>query len=334
MSYRNSAFYKPNTVQIELVQGCNRQCSFCGTQGLEHKIHPIAPEVLRKQCDLIRESKYNPRILLAGHGEPTLHPQFYKCIRMIRKRLPDHWLQLLTNGYLVRKDPQAICKMFEAGLNDVSLDEYADSKFDDQTLQELLTDFEETSGIHVDLVRMGPGVPLYAPKQAKKRRLLIIPAIDETNVAASRILTNHCGAGRCPNESRKSQRCTRIFRELVFRWDGWVAICCQDFRGQYPVINCMDEAVTCLDDIWRHDRLEAARRILYHEGRTFFPCNICDLMPIRAGLLPDHLGKQLMEAPTKKDRRIVTEEHTPLSRTRLRDWEKELTTAENLNLED
>ena len=39
--YRNSAFYKPNTVQLELVQGCNRRCSFCGSNGFERKIHSI-----------------------------------------------------------------------------------------------------------------------------------------------------------------------------------------------------------------------------------------------------------------------------------------------------
>ena len=38
---RNAAFYKPNTVQIELVQGCNRHCSFCGTNGFEHKLYFI-----------------------------------------------------------------------------------------------------------------------------------------------------------------------------------------------------------------------------------------------------------------------------------------------------
>lgn len=332
--YRNSAFYKPNTVQIELVQGCNRHCNFCGTNGLENKIHTIRRGVLLKQCYLIRESKYKPRILLAGHGEPTLHPKFYECIKLMRKELPGHWIQILTNGYLIHKDPQALCKMFEYGINDVSLDEYSDNKFNDKALRSLLHTLEKQTGIHVDLVRMGPGVPLYASKSVKKHRLLIIPAIDESSVGASRVLTNHCGAGGVPNERYKNRVCTRIFRELVFRWDGWVALCCQDFRGQYPVINCMDPDVTSLDDIWRHDRFEAARRILYHEKRAFFPCNICDLMPIREGLLPDHLGKESMEKPTKKDWKIVKEPHDPLAEIRLRPWEQELTTEDNLNLKE
>lgn len=332
--YRNSAFYKPNTVQIELVQGCNRSCFFCGSNGFERKLHFISKDVLRRECELIAESGYNPRILIAGHGENALHPNFYSCIKLIRKVLPTHWVQILTNGYGVRKDLNAICKMFDAGLNDVTLDEYKDSKFDDDEIQELLGKYEEETGTHVEFVRMQKGVPLYAPKQYKKHRLLIIPAIEEEEICVSRKLTNHCGAGMPPRTDYSDRVCSRIFREMSFRWDGWVAMCCQDFRGQYPVVNCMDPEVKCFDDMWRHPRYEAARRILFHDHRTFFPCNVCDHIPMREGLLPDHLGKQEMEEPTEEDYDIVLEKHEPLTVLRARDWEKEtgITCADNLNL--
>lgn len=113
---------------------------------------------------------------------------------------------------------------------------------------------------------------------------------------------------------------------MVFRWDGWVSICCQDFRGQFlPIINCMDESVQTFDDIWRHERFEAARRILYHDKRAFFPCNICNLMPMREGLLPDHLGKEDLEEPTRADYKLMKRavKDGPLTEIRLREWEKE-----------
>lgn len=331
--FRNSAFYKPNTVQVELVQGCNRKCKFCGSNGFEHKIHFISKGVLKRECELIAESGYNPRILLAGHGENTLHPNFYKCIRLMRKILPSHWIQILTNGYLVKKDLNAICKMFDAGLNDVTLDEYSDSKFNDNEIKTMLDKYKDRTGVKVDFVRMRKGVPLYAPKQPGKRRLLVIPAIDESEISMSRKLTNHCGAGMPSSAKHKNKVCTRIFREMSFRWDGWVALCCQDFRGQYPIINCMDPSVNCFDDLWRHPRFEAARRILYHDHRVFFPCNICDHIPMRAGLIPDHLGKEDMEKPTKRDYKIVLEEHDPLTVLKPREWEKSgITCSKNLNL--
>ena len=322
---KNSAFYKPNTVQIELVQGCNRRCQFCGTSGFKHRIDYITKPVLKKQCQLIAESGYNPRILLAGHGEPTLHPKFYSCIKLMREIMPNAWIQILTNGYSINKDLSNICKMFDVGINDVTLDEYADSRFDREAIKQLLKDYEDDTGVHVEFVQMGKGVPLYASKSPKKKRLLLNPAIDLSEVSASRKLTNHCGAGMPPSKAMAHRTCTRIFREMVFRWDGWVSICCQDFRGQFPIINCMDESVQTFDDIWRHERFEAARRILYHDKRTFFPCNICNLMPMREGLLPDHLGKETLEEPTKNDYRLMKKaiKDGPLTEIKLRKWEKE-----------
>lgn len=332
---RNKAFYKPNTVQIELVQGCNRSCQFCGSNGFEHQLNYISKEILKRQCELIEESGYNPRILLAGHGENTLHPHFFSCIKLMRKTMPKAWIQILTNGYLIKKDLNNICKMFDAGINDVTLDEYSDSTFDREEIKALLEEYETTSGVHVDFVIMQKGVPLYAPKQYKKHRLLIIPAIDDEEISTSRKLTNHCGAGMPPDDTYKKRTCTRIFREMAFRWDGWVAICCQDFRGQSPIVNCMDASVKCFDDIWRHETFEAARRILYHKKRIFFPCNICNLLPMREGLIPDHLGKEPMEKPTKADYKLVcsVSKNPPLTAMKAREWEKDgITSYDCLNL--
>lgn len=332
----NHAFYKPNTVQIELVQGCNRKCDFCGSNGFEHKVNYISKKVLQRQCELIAESGYNPRILIAGHGENTLHPHFYGCIKLIRKILPNTWIQILTNGWSIKLLLDHICYMFDAGINDVTLDEYSDSRFDYDEIDALLRRYKRDTGTNVKFQIMSKGVPLYAEKRPKSHRLLIIPAIDDEEISTSRKLTNHCGAGMPPDDSYKHRTCTRIFREMAFRWDGWVCICCQDFRGQFPIVNCMDPSVKCFDDIWRHEVFEAARRILYHKKRIFFPCNVCNLIPMREGLLPDHLGKDTMEKPTKDDYKLVCSisKQNPLTQLRPREWEKVngITTWDNLNI--
>lgn len=317
--FRNHAFYKPNTVQFELVESCNRNCEFCGTNGFKKKFKFINKDVLIKECKLVRESGYHPRILLAGHGENTLHPKFLQCIKIMRREMPDAWIQILNNGVMVRKDLSFICKMFEAGINDVTLDEYSDSKFDYDEIKELLENFRKETGIKVKLEIMGKGVPLYAGKNPKNHRLLIIPAIDEAEITVSRKLTNHCGAGMPPSKKYRDRKCTRIFRELSYRWDGSVCMCCQDFRGEYFVENVMN--VETFDEIWRHPRLEAVRRITYHDGRTFFPCSICDHMPMREGLLPDYKGLDTMEEPTEEDYKIVRQKFPVMTERVPRPWE-------------
>jgi hypothetical protein len=312
--------YYPNTVQFELVQGCNRKCEFCGTVGMERKLHYITPQVLKKQCDLIRGSGKNPRILLAGHGENTLHPEFFSCIKVMRKFMPNQWIQLLNNGYLIKKDIRNIARMWDAGLNDVTMDEYSDSRFDHAELESICKAYEKKTGIPVDFEIMGAGCNLYAPKNIKRRRLLVVPPIDVKEITMSRKLTNHCGAGSPPDTSCKDKVCTRIFREMSFRWDGSVCICCQDFRGQYFVENAMN--VETFDELWFHERFEAARRITFHDKRTFFPCSICDHIPMRCGLLPDKFGKDEMPKPTKADYKTVNTKFEPRVDIILREWEK------------
>lgn len=315
--------YKPNTVQIELVEGCDRQCSFCGTCGFERKIHTIKKSTLSKQCKLIAESGYNPRIALVGHGEPTLHPHFFDCVKLMKKYLPNFYFQMMTNGYLIKKDLNNICRIFEAGINDIILDEYSDNKFDADKIQTILDTFAKETGKIVNFCRMGEKCSLYGSKNPKNYRLLIVPAIDESQVAISRKLTNQCGAGMPSDTSQIDKRCTRVFRELVYRWDGNVALCCQDFRGEYLICNMMDENIKTFKDVWMHERFEAARRILYHDKRTFYPCNICNILPIRPGLLPDMQGKEEMPLPTEQDYITVSKRYPVLTKRVPRDWERE-----------
>ena len=319
----NKACYKPNTVQFELVEGCNRRCSFCGTSGFEKQPKFVTPQVLKKQSRLVEESGYRPRVALVGHGEPTLHPQFFKCIKLMRKIMPDLHFQMMTNGYLIRKDLNNIKKIFDAGVNDIILDEYSDNKFDPVSIQKIVDEYQQETGRHVDFRVMGENSSLYGDKNKNKYRLLLVPPIDEKTIALSRKLTNQCGAGMPADTACSDKRCTRLFRELVYRWDGNVALCCQDFRGEYFVCNMMDESIQTLDDIWLHERMESARKITYHDGRKFYPCNICNLLPIRPGLLPDYKGQQEMENPTKKDYKIVSKVYPPLTNRVPRKWEEE-----------
>ena len=98
--------YKPNTVQIEAVQGCNRHCSFCGTAGIEEAIHKADVKTIYHTCKLIKDAGLNCRILLAGHGEPTLHPEIVNIVRTIRKTLPKNMIHMFTNGTIIEKRPE------------------------------------------------------------------------------------------------------------------------------------------------------------------------------------------------------------------------------------
>ena len=73
----------PNSIQIELTEGCNLACSFCGIQSIRENeadgpqnIHGKASapyryltiERARSICDRIKEAGWNPRLEFAMHG--------------------------------------------------------------------------------------------------------------------------------------------------------------------------------------------------------------------------------------------------------------------------
>ena len=304
--------YYPFCVQIEMVQGCNRDCSFCGTAGMEKKVYQMDERMLMHTAELLRNFKFDGRILLAGHGEPTIHGNLGKMVMILRRYLPKSHITLFTNGYGIFKRPQLLHEIFESGANAIMFDEYSDHLIED--------DVRNLEGIsRYKIERLQAGVPMF--DKSKKRRVLIAPAIDAGDDSlASHKLCNHCGAGMPPLEKPMERRCTIIFRDFLIRYDGNIAICCNDFRGEYYVCNIND--CMTFEEAYYHPRLEAARRRLMNNDRNFFPCNVCNEKPIREGLLPDKQGKCKMAPPSQRDIELTNKRYPALSGIRKREWEK------------
>lgn len=304
--------YKPNTINIETVQGCNRRCEFCGTMGMEKKLHFLDNETLHHILMLIRKEDYSPRIRLAGHGEPTLHPNLKNIIKDIRLALPKSEIHLFTNGTVIEKKPEIVDDLFDAGLNNLIVDEYTDH---------LVGKFIRNNDIckKYKIVEQKAKTPLLSVKNTEKR-ICITPPIDGDKNTINRKLCNQLGSALPPLKNPINKKCTVIFRELTIRHDGKIAICCNDFRGYYFVADIMD--YDNLKEVWFHPRFESARKYLYRGDRHFFPCNLCDVLGNRVGLLPDSQGQKEMPLPNEQDEKIVSAIYPPLAVIEKRPWEE------------
>ena len=307
--------YKPNVIQIEAVQGCNRRCQFCGTMGVEKKFYFAERKTILHTCKLIRNAGLNCRILLAGHGEPTLHPHIVEIVSDIRRILPKNMIHLFTNGTVLEKRPEIIPALFVAGLNDLIFDEYSDHR---------VGNFVRANPIcnMFPIAEQQAGVPLFANKKHTAQRICIVPPIDGEGNTLSRKLNNHCGAGGKPTEAPIQKKCSLIFRDFYVRWDGNIAICCNDFRGEYFITNIMQ--CKRLEQAYFHKRLESARKFLIAGNRAvLYPCKICNVRAIRPGLLPDSAGKVKLDIPNGNDYLIVKANRPPLSKIERREWERQ-----------
>ena len=121
--------WHPWSIQVELVQGCNRSCWFCGIQGWDREkrkdFRYMDLDVLRKAFEDLNEWLPGIRVEVDLHGEPTIHPQVIEAVRTMREAMPTASLQLQTNTELWATHWQwFVSEMRDAGLNVLAMNAY------------------------------------------------------------------------------------------------------------------------------------------------------------------------------------------------------------------
>lgn len=316
---------KPFSIQIELTEGCNQGCNFCGLRGIrkagKEPYYFMTKQTAERIVNEIVRVGWNSRIIFSMHGEPTLNKNYLRIIKLFRKKLPKAVLSIMTNGYSIARSDDfsvSIEEFKSSGLNDLIIDMYT-PKDNGHRILNYVRDK------NIDYEILDKGVPLYS-SNSKSFRILFNPPIQtDEGAAINRHLCNHCGAAAPLDYSYKSKRCARPFREMSFRYDGSVALCCNDFRGEYPIGNIMESDIEAL---WNSKAFQAARIMLYNGERTFTPCLGCNALSHRVGLLPDKMGKESLPKPSEKVEAFAksyAKKHTPLcgENWNSRPWEKE-----------
>lgn len=299
--------HSPFCIQMEPVEGCNLRCAFCGIRGIRESgdrdnlsgpYKYMRLETAYSVARQIRDLGWNPRIEFAMHGEPTMHPQLAAMVGVFRDNLPTNPIMVTTNGIPLLKDwTKKVKALFDAGATVVAVDDYKPHV----ARTAVLNTYIPGVGVHLYPEGGTQANPHRRPHVNEKRLILIedIAAADEGNHSH---LSNHAGAAGPPSGSRAKERCALPFRELSVRWDGNVALCCNDWRGTFKLGNVEAEG---LERIWRHPAMEAARRKLLAGQRDFGVCKGCTHRTYRNGLLPDHKGQETLPAPTAEDEKII-----------------------------
>lgn len=324
MSYRNQE--PPNAVQIELVEGCQLRCTMCGLNGIRGKENDyklMEQGTLRSLLNQMKELKWNSRIEFAMHGEPSMHPNLADMVMWVKHTNPAWHLMLTSNGGGFLKSPgpaSRIAHLFRLGLDTLALDDYQNVKIVPKiraemtlgTLPEEIKIYDYPSG----------GDDANPHTRVKFKRLIYVEDILHATSGTHSHINNHAGSGAPLNDNGVGKRCAKPFRELAVRWDGNVAVCCNDWRGVY---HCGNVTAQCngLAAVWNGAAMGAARAKLYHGQRDFGPCKGCDATSYRVGLLPDKFGKETLPKPNASvEFDVMTAlEGQPYTQPVLREWE-------------
>lgn len=289
----------PFVIKVELTEGCNLYCSWCGIKGIRKKpggYKFLSKNLALKISKMIQETGWSPRIELTMRGEPTMNPNINEIILILKEKNKNSPIMVTSNGGgLIKGDiTKNILSLFDNGLSILCLDNYEYSNI----VSKIVKSYSGDIPIY--------NYPLETPykKNKNEKKIIIFPDISKEKTG-TRSLSNHCGCAFPLDYSKHLSLCARPFRELVIRYDGLVPICCNDWLGRFIISDINKENIL---KIWEENKnLDAVRRELFFNKRTFPPCYGCNSISYRVGLLPDKLGKlkKNILPPDNKVKKII-----------------------------
>lgn len=95
---------------LEITDSCNLQCPVCYAQSSPENKNFRSLEQLKFMLHAIIQNEVEPDIVQISGGEPTLHPQFFEIMQMV-KNSPVRHVMLNTNGIKIANDEKFVEKL-------------------------------------------------------------------------------------------------------------------------------------------------------------------------------------------------------------------------------
>lgn len=304
----------PWSIQLEVVEGCNYSCWFCGIHSIRSKDTPGVGwnDFREMDVDLVRAmfketQRWLPggvRVELDNHGEPTLHKRFPEVIAAIRRDPKTH-IQLQTNGSQIEDYSDfkvAVREWFGRGLNLLAINAYK------RWWGERQPEYENRYKLFLAHARRyvkerGEDIPIidhyydnpehksiYRRYNVRSKQIFILDDLGEVNKKkrtesgrpVSKDINNE--AGNSPEKPLQNLLGQKPIEEPLEKK------CTRPFRelnmgynGVVPVC-CYDWSTQIpigkfpnqsLQTIWESVQMNAIRELLYRKNRNMTPCSVC-----------------------------------------------------------
>ncbi len=241
-----------NHIEIETINRCNGICSFCP---INSKIDPrekkiMSQELFEKIINELAELNYNGRIALFSNNEPMLDNRIIDLYEYCRRRLPNAWLFMFTNGTLLSLEK---CKELVPLLDELIIDNYN---------QEL------------KLIPNSEKIVQYCEENEKLREKVTVVLRKPNEILSTR-------GGDAPNRndmiSYGDATCILPFKQMIVRPDGKVSLCCNDPLGRETLGDLAKES---LIDVWYGEKFSQVREALYVGRSEWKHCVYCDVFNV------------------------------------------------------
>lgn len=275
----------PNRITVELTNHCNVSCTFCVRQSMHMHMGMMEKSLYYKIID--EASEHLPvALVFFFRGESLLHPNFMEFLRYAKEKGIGP-IQFATNAYAMTKEISD--QIIEAGLDFISF-----------SLDTLDADVYRKTRLEGDLRTSVENV-LYMSRCCRERRRmgLSAPKLQVSTIEVEdymegqadfvefwkqhvdivRVYYEHDDNGRFRNpgvqeklerEVPERQPCRKVFTDMLIYWDGQLALCNYDWRGELPGLNVSEMS---LADAWNSMTYEEIRKS--HKDNLFADDILC-----------------------------------------------------------
>jgi len=188
----------PNIIDLNISNDCTRKCEFCPHSKMDIPKKFIKFEYIQEIAYQLINCNFKNIICVAGHGEPTCHPQFIDIIKTLLKIKTLDFIEVVSN-----------CDNFLS--NKLDFNELKD-------LPNLKFSFSSYSQAHFDKINKRFG-------HLKNVR------INKFFEKDYKLFTNRGGV-LDKNDKFKNNYCYIPFYKININIDGFFSMCCQDWSNK------------------------------------------------------------------------------------------------------
>lgn len=97
---------------IEINEHCNLTCPVCFAESSPARSKHLPLATVERMVDALVASEAEPDLIQISGGEPTLHPDFFAILDMVRAR-PVRHVMVNTNGLRIAQEPDFVARLAE-----------------------------------------------------------------------------------------------------------------------------------------------------------------------------------------------------------------------------
>jgi 7,8-dihydro-6-hydroxymethylpterin dimethyltransferase len=97
---------------IEINEHCNLTCPVCFAESSPARGKHLSLATIARMVDALVASEGEPDLIQLSGGEPTLHPEFFEVLDLVRSR-PVRHVMINTNGVRIAREPDFAARLAE-----------------------------------------------------------------------------------------------------------------------------------------------------------------------------------------------------------------------------